>query len=840
MSKEAKARIKINRLLEESGWRFFDDEKGKANIVLENNIKITEKLLNDLGEDFDQTSKGYIDYLLLDQKGFPLIVLEAKKESINPLFAKEQARKYANAQNCRFVILTNGNQHYLWDLKRGNPNIISRFPTPETIESYQEFKPNPSDLVNEEVKDDFIAKTQNPDYDKDPRWTDEKSKNQFIFDTGLRFLRPYQLRAIQRIQEEVKNGKDRFLFEMATGTGKTLTSAAAIKLFLKTRNASRVLFLVDRIELEQQAEKDFKDYLKIDFSVCIYKDNREDWRKSEIVISTVQTLLANNKYKRLFAPTDFDLVISDEAHRSIGGNSRAVFEYFVGYKLGLTATPKDYLKKIDADALEQKDPRELERRMLLDTYTTFGCEDGKPTFQYSLLHGVKDGYLINPIVVDARTEVTTQLLSDEGYSVSTTDENGESVDASYSQRDFEKKFFSDNTNIIFCKTFLENALRDPITGEIGKTIVFTVSQNHAAKIVQLLNKMAMELFPEKYSSDFALQVTSVIPDAQNFTLNFKNNKLSGSGNFNPLYKTSKTRVCVTVGMMTTGYDCPDILNVVLMRPIYSPTDFIQIKGRGTRKHNFTKELKDDQQKKLVQNPDKKAFKLFDFFANCEYFEEKFNYDEVLKLPPVSTNIQGGEGKPTVSEDDFEYALADPLKTIKENQIGLDGMKIDRMYFDRFEDVVKEDKEIQKMVQEKDLDAIEKYIVDNIFEKPNEYYNLQKLRDAAKVDRRLSLREIIEKMFGYIPYFKSKDELLEEEFEKFDSLYLPDEAYFDFAKNYFKSYITDAQFREIIENKNFALLNTNPNGDTFKKLTPELRAIIPEYIKDHVSINRFMA
>ena len=163
-----------------------------------------------------------------------------------------------------------------------------------------------------------------------------------------------------------------------------------------------------------------------------------------------------------------------------------------------------------------------------------------------------------------------------------------------------------------------------------------------------------------------------------------------------------------------------------------------------------------------------------------------------------------------------------------------------MYFDRFEDVVKEDKEIQKMVQEKDLDAIEKYIVDNIFEKPNEYYNLQKLRDAAKVDRRLSLREIIEKMFGYIPYFKSKDELLEEEFEKFDSLYLPDEAYFDFAKNYFKSYITDAQFREIIENKNFALLNTNPNGDTFKKLTPELRTIIPEYIKDHVSINRFMA
>ena len=129
---------------------------------------------------------------------------------------------------------------------------------------------------------------------------------------------------------------------------------------------------------------------------------------------------------------------------------------------------------------------------------------------------------------------------------------------------------------------------------------------------------------------------------------------------------------------------------------------------------------------------------------------------------------------------------------------------------------------------------------SVFEKPNEYYNLPKLREAAKVDRRLSLREIIEKMFGYIPYFKSKDELLEEEFDKFDSAYLPEEAYFEFAKNYFKSYITDAQFRDIIENKNFALLNTNANGDSFKKLSPELRTIIPEYIKDNVSINQFMS
>src|ERR1019366_10489493 len=111
----------------------------------------------------------------------------------------------------------------------------------------------------------------------------------------------------------------------------------------------------------------------------------------------------NAKYKQLFSPTDFDLVISDEAHRSIGGNARAVFEYFVGYKRGLTATPKDYLKRFDQTNPTTRDPRELERRLLVDTYRTFGCESGDPTFRYSLLDGVREGFLINPIVADART-----------------------------------------------------------------------------------------------------------------------------------------------------------------------------------------------------------------------------------------------------------------------------------------------------------------------------------------------------------------------------------------------------------------------------------------------------
>lgn len=192
----------------------------------------------------------------------------------------------------------------------------------------------------------------------------------------------------------------------------------------------------------------------------------------------------------------------------------------------------------------------------MDTYRTFGCESGQPTFRYSLIDSVRDGYLVNPIVVDARTDVTTELLSEEGYSILVLSDEGEDEEQSYFQKDFEKKFFSEATNQVCCKTFLENALYDPVTGEIGKTIVFTVSQNHAAKLTQILNKMADQMFPGKYNSDFAIQVSSRITDARQFTINFANNNLSGSANFNENYKTSKTRVCVTVGMMKFMFDAP--------------------------------------------------------------------------------------------------------------------------------------------------------------------------------------------------------------------------------------------------------------------------------------------
>ncbi len=841
---EPTARIKINKLLEESGWRFFDEEGRPGNIRLEHDVTIQESDLEALGNDFESTRKGRIDFLLLDAKGFPLIVLEAKAESKNPLVGKEQARKYARSQNCRFVILSNGNLHYFWDLERGNPHIITTFPTPDSVTSYKQVTPDPKRLIDEPVDDDYIVLTQRPGYASEAAWKNPTERPGFIQANNLRFLRAYQRKAIHALQRSVRAGNDRFLFEMATGTGKTLTAAAVIKLFLRSGNARRVLFLVDRLELEEQARKAFTGLLTADFQTIIYKEKRDDWRRAEIVVSTVQSLLFNNKYQRLFSPTDFDLVISDEAHRSIGGNARAVFDYFVGYKLGLTATPRDYLKgAVTESGSGVRDPRESERRLLLDTYRTFGCESGQPTSRYSLLDGVKDKFLVNPTVIDARTDVTTRLLSKDGFVVSITDDTGDDLKETYKQRQFEQRFFSESTNQLFCKTFLEHALRDPISREVGKSIIFAVSQNHAARLTQILNQMADRMFPGKYQSDFAVQVTSQIQEAQKFTINFANNNLLGSANFLPDYKTSKARVCVTVGMMTTGYDCTDILNLGLFRPIFSPTDFIQIKGRGTRCHNFLDLLFDDERKSHVDQPEKTAFKLFDFFGNCEYFETEFNYDEVIRLPRPKTGA-GKDEAPigTVKPDgSYEHLGSDILNSIQEEKVGHEGMKIDRMFFDQFADAVREDQTIVEAVKAGQWDRVIDYVNREVFDQPEEYYSLDKLRKAAATDRRLTLREILEKVFDLIPRFKSRDELLEEEFTKFVTDYKPQEAKsIPAIRNYFKAYVTSDYIRHIIENRDYTELATNPTFSTrdFKAVPEKYRGLVPEYVKDYVSLNQF--
>jgi type I restriction enzyme R subunit len=352
-----------------------------------------------------------------------------------------------------------------------------------------------------------------------------------------------------------------------------------------------------------------------------------------------------------------------------------------------------------------------------------------------------------------------------------------------------------------------------------------------------LNQFAEQLYPDKYNSDFAIQVTSNIPNAQDFTINFANNNLNGHTKFLDNYYSSKTRICVTVSMMTTGYDCQDILNLCLMRPIFSPTDFIQIKGRGTRKYTFSyveKESGKTRDTKILKN----KFKLFDFFANCEYFEEKYNYDEIIKLS-ISNGEGGGDGTKEKNKE-INILQLDPLKTFTEKNIGLEGMKIDRKLFEKFEATIKEDSFIKEKYNEGDLKTIEDYVKDNIFDKPEDFFNLEKLRRSVKADRRISLREFIEKVFGGINSFKSKDELLDEEFEKFIAINKPENQFILPIKNYLKAYIIDNEIRDIIEKGEYARLATNP------KLTlADIESLngwiekVPEYVKDYVSLNTYM-
>lgn len=164
LNNEAHARIKINQLLEEAGWRFFDNHEGKANILLENHVKITQKEIDAWGNDYEKVKSGSLDFLLVDTNNKPICVLEAKKESLHPLVAKEQARKYANTVGAQFIILSNGIVHYLWNLKKGNPKPIYKFPSPNEIGAIKEWNPDRKSLATEPVEIDYIVTVQMPDY----------------------------------------------------------------------------------------------------------------------------------------------------------------------------------------------------------------------------------------------------------------------------------------------------------------------------------------------------------------------------------------------------------------------------------------------------------------------------------------------------------------------------------------------------------------------------------------------------------------------------------------------------------------------------------------------------
>jgi type I restriction enzyme, R subunit len=331
------------------------------------------------------------------------------------------------------------------------------------------------------------------------------------------------------------------------------------------------------------------------------------------------------------------------------------------------------------------------------------------------------------------------------------------------------------------------------------------------------------------------------------TLDFANNNLNGkskwrAGEFRD-YDTSRTRVCVTVGMMTTGYDCEDILNVVLARPIFSATDFIQIKGRGTRLWTFQHDI-------TGRGVAKDGFALFDFFANCEFFEKKFDYDQKLKLPKVvppppgpggeGGNTGGGGGTIPVT---YTNTSPDPLKALTNEQVGLDGMKVDReMFRERFatqaQEAAARHPALRDAVAAENWPAAEALATKLLLEKPKDFWNLLKLQQVFRSDRTPAFREILKVIFGILPGVATREQLVQEHFTRFQTTQESDATKVRELGGVFHAYVLDSEVRKLIDAGDFASLRTRDAGvyQSLKAIGPEGLKPLLVYIQANVSLD----
>ncbi len=682
---EAYSRVVIDRKLREAGWDIEDSNQ----VVFE-----------------DHGPAGRADYILKDKKDMPIAVIEAKAPETDPYNAKKQARDYVDKQypQVTYVYLANSEKIYFWDLEHGDA-----MPSDGGFFSQQDLeRRRASSRISD--REQLTLKPVGKDY---------------FSDVSELELRDYQPDAWNAIAQQYENDNKRaFLLEMATGTGKTVLASLIISKFLRTNNASRALFIVDRKTLAKQTKGTFEQLLKnISVVGTYWGDKKQNLTGSSVVVATIQSLALHGRDQ--FTPGAFDLIIHDEAHRSIyTPEARAAVDYFVGAtKIGLTATPKDFLKNIDVDQLSLDDPRALERRIQRDTYKYFGCENGTPTYRYTIQDGSKQGYLIEPVYRKANTSLTYQALSDEG--ITKLDDLELEEGTSLKIRDLERKVYFPERNKTMMQEFLDYADHSP-NGEIGKTLVFAVSQNHADALAKILNQLTPE-----YNGRFAEVVTSRINGAHEIAKDFANanNKLP--------------RVVVTVDMLATGFDAPEIQNLVLARAMYDPTTYQQIKGRGTR---------------LCPEINKQRFVVHDFAGVLEYFDEKHDWDEPLNIP-ASKKVYGSPNeaindKPQVDEgvgeqgDDYKpkdqktptSQTKDFVATRDQIRYGLgEGDVVDRnMYQDEWTTAVHRYVEANKTKIEQVIDdpeAMDELMEDinaQLLDKPKYFFNEKSLRESHRV------------------------------------------------------------------------------------------------------------
>lgn len=518
---------------------------------------------------------GYVDYVLWDDDGLPLAVVEAKKTMENASKGENQAQLYADCIEKMYgrrpvMYYSNGFETYLWDDQfYKKSRIVHGFYTKKELQTLMFRRENREDIRERPI---------------DTTITD----------------RAYQLRAIRSVAEHF-GGNDKSnnkligthraaLLVLATGTGKTRISIALSKLLLEANWAKRILFLADRKSLVSQAKNNFVKLMPEHSCVNLLKE--KDNIEARIAFSTYPTMMglidgSKEKDKRFYGVGHFDLIIIDEAHRSIYKKYQAIFDYFDSLFLGLTATPKNSIDK--------------------NTYSIFGLADKSPTDAYTFEEAVANKHLVPYNTIEVPTKfIRSGIHYDELSEEEKEEFEDEILDGEKAtgqevipSSELNNWLFNKDTALKTLKFLVDNGIKKRGGDELGKTIIFARNKKHA----QFLKDMFLELDPERYGNDYVKVITHGEPKAEEFIQRFCDEE-----------KERLPQIAISVDMMDTGIDAPSCVNLMFYKPVKSYAKFWQMIGRGSRlRPNL-----------FGEDQDKENFLIFDLYGNFEFFRENPN------------------------------------------------------------------------------------------------------------------------------------------------------------------------------------------------------------------------
>ena len=522
------------------------------------------------------SGNGYCDYVLYGKDQKPLAIVEAKKTKYSAEKGAHQAKLYAECLEKQYgvkplIFLTNGFEIYFIDTLNGYPRRkVAGFFTQEELQMRMNRRLNSQKLLNVENNSEIAGRT-------------------------------YQIAASRAFIEAAANKRRKMLIVQATGTGKTRVAISIVDMLFRADWAKNVLFLADRTALVKQAKNAFQEFFSKSVPLCNLTENKDDPETSRIIFSTYPTMMnAIDKKKAdgqpLFTPAHFDLIIIDESHRSIYQHYKDIFDYFDSMLLGLTATPK----------------AEVDR----NTYRIFELEEGVPTFNYDYETAVKEECLVNYEGIICGTEILQRgikysELSDEDKAEyeekfgEVTDDNAKDIDPAA----FNTYIFNAPTIQLMLSRLMTDGLKIEDDDKLGKTIIFAKNRRHAEAIVKEFRKMYPEL-----GDDFIQQVDCTMDYVDNIIDKFKT-------------ADKFPQIAVSVDMLDTGIDVPEILNLVFFKIVRSYSKFWQMIGRGTR---LCKNL-------FGEGSDKEKFLIFDYGGNFDFFSVQENNKKEGQLVPSMTS-----------------------------------------------------------------------------------------------------------------------------------------------------------------------------------------------------------